>query len=275
MNKIMGKKNLFSIVIAFLIALIFVGYRGILFLILEYIASKVSFISVNILNFFTTYFIIKFLSFIIPFLFGIALLRESIHDFFSNVKGEKVKITTIILYAVLDTLFSFSFVFILINLIPSSSSGYGDLYEMKSFWEALVMTGIFGPITEEIIYRGIIFRGLRGRYKQGTALIISALIFAIFHGSPAQIINSFFAGIILGFVFVKTGSLIIPISMHCINNIVFTFLDSISTLFPHCGPIIINFTYEIPVWIHIIISSLSIVLLLIVINNTGKTKAVS
>ena len=271
----MGKKNLFSIVIAFLIALIFVGYRGILFLILEYIASKVSFISVNILNFFTTYFIIKFLSFIIPFLFGIALLRESIHDFFSNVKGEKVKITTIILYAVLDTLFSFSFVFILINLIPSSSSGYGDLYEMKSFWEALVMTGIFGPITEEIIYRGIIFRGLRGRYKQGTALIISALIFAIFHGSPAQIINSFFAGIILGFVFVKTGSLIIPISMHCINNIVFTFLDYISTLFPHYGPIIINFTYEIPVWIHIIISSLSIVLLLIVINNTGKTKAVS
>ena len=271
----MGKKNLFSIVIAFLIALIFVGYRGILFLILEYIASKVSFISVNILNFFTTYFIIKFLSFIIPFLFGIALLRESIHDFFSNVKGEKVKITTIILYAVLDTLFAFSFVFILINLIPSSSSGYGDLYEMKSFWEALVMTGVIGPISEEIIFRAIIFRGLRGRYKQGTALIISALIFAIFHGSPAQIINSFFAGIVFGLVFIKTRSLIIPIFMHCINNMVFTFLDYLNVFFPHSGPIIIKFIFDIPVWIHIIISILSISLLLAVINYTEKSKVLA
>ena len=271
----MSKKSPFSILIAFLIALIYIGYPEIFLIILKYIASKSNIISENMLNSFTVYFIFKLLAFAMAFFGGIALLRESVHVFVSNIKGKREKNTTIAMCVVLNILFTFSFVFILKNIIPLSSPGYGKLYEMESFWEALVMTGVIGPISEEIIFRAIIFRGLRGRYKQGTALIISALIFAIFHGSPAQIMNSFLGGILYGLVYMKTGSLVTPIFMHCINNIVFTFLDYISIFFPHYGPIIINFTYEIPVWIHIIISSLSIVLLLIVINNIGKTEAVS
>ncbi len=92
---------------------------------------------------------------------------------------------------------------------------------------ALLLGGaLIGPICEEIIFRGVILEGLAKKYDPTKALIFSALIFGLVHLQPLQVIGAFFAGLILGWIYLKTQSLWVVIALHIINNfIAFTFSD--------------------------------------------------
>ncbi|MFK7984321.1 MAG: lysostaphin resistance A-like protein [Saprospiraceae bacterium] len=92
---------------------------------------------------------------------------------------------------------------------------------------ALLLGGaLIGPICEEIIFRGVILEGLAKKYDPTKAIIFSALIFGIIHLQPLQVIGAFFAGLILGWIYLKTQSLWVVIALHVINNFVaFTFSD--------------------------------------------------
>jgi len=92
---------------------------------------------------------------------------------------------------------------------------------------ALLLGGaLIGPICEEIIFRGVILEGLAKKYDPTKALIFSALIFGLIHLQPLQVIGAFFAGLILGWIYLKTQSLWVVIALHVINNFVaFTFAD--------------------------------------------------
>ena len=92
---------------------------------------------------------------------------------------------------------------------------------------ALLLGGaLIGPICEEIIFRGVILEGLAKKYDPTKALIFSALIFGLVHLQPLQVIGAFFAGLILGWIYLKTQSLWVVIALHVINNFVaFTFSD--------------------------------------------------
>lgn len=92
---------------------------------------------------------------------------------------------------------------------------------------ALIIGGaLIGPVCEEIIFRGVILEGLAKKYDPMKAIIFSALIFGLIHLQPLQVIGAFFAGLILGWIYLKTQSLWIVIALHVINNFVaFTFSD--------------------------------------------------
>ena len=49
-------------------------------------------------------------------------------------------------------------------------------------------------------------------------IIISSALFAIIHVNPIQIVFAMPAGIFLGWIYCKTGSLLVPICIHIINN---------------------------------------------------------
>ena len=49
-------------------------------------------------------------------------------------------------------------------------------------------------------------------------IIISAALFAIIHINPIQVVFAMPAGIILGWIYCKTGSLLVPICIHILNN---------------------------------------------------------
>ena len=49
-------------------------------------------------------------------------------------------------------------------------------------------------------------------------IIISAALFAIIHINPVQVVFAMPAGIILGWIYCKTGSLLVPICIHILNN---------------------------------------------------------
>ena len=83
---------------------------------------------------------------------------------------------------------------------------------------AFISICIIAPIFEEIVYRGIILEQLSKRYGMATSIIISALIFGLVHWNFHQGVNTFFVGLILGFIYLKTKSLLLCIFWHFANN---------------------------------------------------------
>ena len=98
------------------------------------------------------------------------------------------------------------------------------------FWASFLLVAIFAPIFEEWLCRGMVLRGLLTKMKPANAIIISALFFAVIHANPWQALNAFLIGLTMGYVYYKTGSLILTMIMHFVNNgaaVVMSNIDSI------------------------------------------------
>ena len=105
---------------------------------------------------------------------------------------------------------------------PTSVGGY---------FYALFALGIVPAIGEELIFRGIVLNGMRQRFSTTKAVLLSAALFMLFHGNLQQLIYPFVLGVVLGFVFVRTGSLMLSIILHLTNNFIVitcTFIESMT-----------------------------------------------
>lgn len=106
-------------------------------------------------------------------------------------------------------------------LLPDMSETMKAAMEMLlkgPVWIVLISVSVFAPFFEEWLCRGIILRGLLQRVKPTWAIAISAAIFGLIHGNLWQAIPAFLIGLILGYVYYKTGSLKLTMLMHCVNN---------------------------------------------------------
>lgn len=75
------------------------------------------------------------------------------------------------------------------------------------------------PILEELLFRGAIEGHLlRKGWSPKWAISVSALIFGLIHGNPAQIPFAFLIGLLFGWLYYRTGSLVPGIVGHIINN---------------------------------------------------------
>ncbi|GEN46183.1 CPBP family intramembrane glutamic endopeptidase [Alkalibacillus haloalkaliphilus] len=81
----------------------------------------------------------------------------------------------------------------------------------------LVITIVVAPIFEEIIFRGFLFGRMSYKFGVTKGVIISSVLFGLLHGP--NFIGATLTGIILCLIFIKTGSLIIPVILHMIYNI--------------------------------------------------------
>lgn len=78
---------------------------------------------------------------------------------------------------------------------------------------------IFGPIMEEICFRGLVLEGLlKTRCRPWLAILISALLFALLHGLGANFVTAMLFGILVGWLYWRTGSIIPGIIIHITNN---------------------------------------------------------
>ena len=81
---------------------------------------------------------------------------------------------------------------------------------------------IGAPLVEEFIFRGVLFRGWRGKTNVGlwVTLILTSFLWAILHVQyEIEIIAFIFIlGILLGLARELTGNLWVPVAMHALNN---------------------------------------------------------
>ena len=78
---------------------------------------------------------------------------------------------------------------------------------------------ILAPLLEEVLFRGAI-QGVLMRYfgRPWPAIIVSALVFGVFHLNPIQVVYATLLGIVLGWIYYRTGSLLSVIVGHVLNN---------------------------------------------------------
>lgn len=87
------------------------------------------------------------------------------------------------------------------------------------FGIGLLLYGIISPVTEEIIFRGLIFNRMKKYYPTILAIIASAALFGVWHGNTVQAIYGTCMGILLAYTYEKFGSFLIPCLFHAVANI--------------------------------------------------------
>lgn len=90
--------------------------------------------------------------------------------------------------------------------------------QMMGTWIGFLAIVLIGPVMEELLFRGWIMRVLLERTTPTKAIVYSALIFGLIHMNPVQIVYAGLIGLILGWLYYKTGSLIPSIVMHIAAN---------------------------------------------------------
>lgn len=80
--------------------------------------------------------------------------------------------------------------------------------------------GFFGPIAEEIVYRGFVMRSL-SKYGKHFAIVCSSFIFGLMHANVHQIFFAMVVGLVLGYV-ASEYSLKWAVVIHIINNCLFS-----------------------------------------------------
>ena len=81
----------------------------------------------------------------------------------------------------------------------------------------LILVALLPAVAEEYIFRGCIARSF-ARKGYVFAVFMSALLFAIMHGSPLQLVHQFLIGVVCAVLFFATRSLWPPIILHFLNN---------------------------------------------------------
>lgn len=122
----------------------------------------------------------------------------------------------------LSTLLVFSSMFalnILVQWFPLKDN-LTDIFQGLSR-NALGVVGIafLAPLLEEVLFRGAI-QGVLMRFfgRPWPAIITAALVFGIIHWNPVQTVYATLFGIVLGWIYYRTGSLMYVIVGHVLNN---------------------------------------------------------
>lgn len=86
-----------------------------------------------------------------------------------------------------------------------------------------ISIGIVAPLAEEMVFRGAILRKLLGRFGEKwhwVAILISAVIFGAVHGNIPQFVHAALIGLLLGWMYYRTGSILPGVLLHWVNNTV-------------------------------------------------------
>ncbi|MDA3023583.1 MAG: CPBP family intramembrane metalloprotease, partial [Actinomycetota bacterium] len=84
---------------------------------------------------------------------------------------------------------------------------------------------VLAPVAEELLFRGLLHRGLRRRLRIVPATALSSVLFAVVHvdvalSQPLALVGLTLVGVILAVASERTGSLIVPVVIHAVHNAV-------------------------------------------------------
>ena len=81
--------------------------------------------------------------------------------------------------------------------------------------------GLMAPLAEELVFRGAILRSLLNwNCRPWVAILISAVLFSAAHMNPAQIPHTLLIGLLLGWMYYRTDSIVPGVVFHWVNNTV-------------------------------------------------------
>ena len=127
----------------------------------------------------------------------------------------------VVLWGALTAFCLYFFVMLALNLLPEewlegynqASEALGDTGVM-----AFLAVAIVGPVTEEVIFRGLIFSRLRRAMRPWLAVVLASAVFALRHGQVVWICYTFVVGLVFTAVAAGAGSIVPSVVMHIVFN---------------------------------------------------------
>jgi membrane protease YdiL (CAAX protease family) len=83
---------------------------------------------------------------------------------------------------------------------------------------SLLLLSVLAPIVEELVFRGLLYGWIAGRWGGTAGLVVSSLAFAAAHWEPAHIILVLPLGFLFGWLRRRTDSLLPSLFSHVVNN---------------------------------------------------------
>lgn len=114
------------------------------------------------------------------------------------------------------------------NAITGSSVGntVSELIADENPWMMLLTVGILAPVLEELFFRKWLIDRTR-QYGEKICIILSASMFALFHMNFSQFFYAFAVGLILAYIYCRSGKIWIPMLLHAIFNCCLGVLNSL------------------------------------------------
>ncbi len=197
-------------------------------------------------------------------LFGLRIMRKR-NDAEYKLKFKRVSIPPLLIIGLMGVSVGIIATIItrFIPMTPKIAEFFGRIYQ--PYVCNIIRLVIVTPIVEEIFFRGIILEGLLKNYKPIHAIILSAIIFGVSHLNPSQLILATLHGLLIGWVYWKTNSLIPGLVIHCLNNLIAT-LSLFKLSFNH-------FVFRMPIVILLIITLIIIFIGFKFLNKKLTTEA--
>lgn len=111
----------------------------------------------------------------------------------------------------------------MIAMTPIVQTSTGFQNANASFFGGKLIFQLLGscliiPIAEELVFRGVVYQRIRVYFDMKVALLFSALIFGIVHANMVQFLYAALLGILLAFLYEKTGYFYVPALGHITAN---------------------------------------------------------
>lgn len=98
-----------------------------------------------------------------------------------------------------------------------------QLFMKEEDTQLLFFTSLFaalaGPVVEEIFFRGFLYNALKKRAGITGAMLLTSFAFAALHAHPVGFLPIMIIGMVLAYLYEKTGTLVAPVAAHMIHNV--------------------------------------------------------
>ncbi len=99
-----------------------------------------------------------------------------------------------------------------------ATSGEIKIASIGNYFLYVVFVALLPAIVEELLFRGVIYQGLKEYFSLPSRILLSGLLFALMHQNIVQFIYPFILGCVLSLVMEKTNNLFYTMTLHFFNN---------------------------------------------------------
>lgn len=118
---------------------------------------------------------------------------------------------------------------LLMSLISGGSGNVlGEMISGFKLWQVLLLVVLTAPVLEELVFRKLLYQVAAPLGDKGY-IIFSSILFGLYHMNISQSIYAFFLGVILSYLYVKTGNLKMSILTHITINFIGSFIPMLMT----------------------------------------------
>ncbi|TGK06599.1 CPBP family intramembrane metalloprotease [Leptospira semungkisensis] len=95
---------------------------------------------------------------------------------------------------------------------------FSGLFDGENILQSFFLLSVVAPVTEELLFRGILLDGFLRNYSVRKAFLLSAILFGIIHLNPWQFVSASVIGVYLAWILYRTNSIFQTILVHGVFN---------------------------------------------------------